>query len=72
VIDMQKINTLDWVAILLVIIGGINWGLVGFFKYNLVDSIFGVETMVSRIIYGLVGLASLWMIYTAVKLSDKA
>lgn len=69
---MQKINTLDWVAILLVIIGGINWGLVGFFKYNLVDSIFGVETMVSRIIYGLVGLASLWMIYTAVKLSDKA
>lgn len=45
----------------LLIIGGINWGLIGFFKYNLVDSIFGPDFfIVSRIIYALVGLSALW------------
>ena len=43
------------------IIGGINWGLIGFFDYNLVASIFGANLeIVSRIIYAVVGLASLW------------
>lgn len=43
------------------IIGGINWGLVGFFNYNLVSSIFGVKLeVVSRIIYAVVGLAALY------------
>lgn len=47
----------------LLIIGGINWGLIGFFKYNLVDSIFGPDFFViSRIIYALVGLAAIWAI----------
>lgn len=43
------------------IIGGINWGLVGFFNYNLVSSIFGIKLeVISRIIYAVVGLASLY------------
>lgn len=43
------------------IIGGINWGLIGFFNYNLVSSIFGASLeIVSRIIYAVVGLASLY------------
>jgi uncharacterized membrane protein YuzA (DUF378 family) len=42
------------------IIGGLNWGLVGFFNYNLVSSIFGANlVIISRIIYALVGLASI-------------
>lgn len=53
---------LDITALILVIIGGINWGLIGFFQYNLVDSIFGISSLISRIIYALVGLAALYSI----------
>ena len=49
--------------LILMIIGGINWGLVGFFNYNLVSSIFGVKLeVISRIIYAVVGLAALYVI----------
>lgn len=47
------------VAIALIIIGGINWGLVGLFDWNLVDAIFGEGSIGSRIIYVLVGIAAL-------------
>jgi len=50
------------IGLVLIIIGGINWGLVGFFDYNLVDSIFGVGSFMARAIYAIVGLASLAMI----------
>lgn len=47
--------------LILMIIGGINWGLIGFFNYNLVSSIFGVQlAVVSRIIYAVVGLSALY------------
>ncbi len=53
--------TLKKLILILMIIGGINWGLVGFFNYNLVSSIFGVELeVISRIIYAIVGLAALY------------
>jgi uncharacterized membrane protein YuzA (DUF378 family) len=55
-----RLNGLDWVAIVLLIIGGLNWGLVGFFNFNLVDAIFGTMSVISRIIYCLVGLSGLW------------
>ena len=49
--------------LILLIIGGINWGLVGFFNYNLVSGIFGANLIViSRIIYAVVGLAALYAI----------
>ena len=52
--------TLKKLILILMIIGGINWGLVGFFNYNLVSSIFGVKLeVISRIIYAVVGLAAL-------------
>lgn len=50
----------DKIALILIIIGAINWGLVGFFKFNLVDSIFGTMSVISRIIYALVGISGLW------------
>lgn len=53
---------LDITALILVIICGINWVLIGFFQYNLVDSIFGISSLISRIIYALVGLAALYSI----------
>ena len=56
---MKALNT---TALVLIIIGGINWGLVGFFNYNLVDNLFGTGSMISLIIYGVVGIAALWSI----------
>lgn len=50
----------DKIALVLIIIGAINWGLVGIFNFNLVDAIFGTMSIISRIIYGLVGISGLW------------
>jgi hypothetical protein len=48
---------------ILIIIGAINWGLIGFFQFDLVAAIFGGQNaVISRIIYALVGLAGLWSI----------
>ena len=56
-------QTLQKICLLLTIIGAINWGLIGIFDFNLVDAIFGVGSMLSRIIYSLVGIAGLVNIY---------
>lgn len=64
----MKTNALDKIAMLLLIVGGFNWGLVGWLQYNLVDEIFGVESAVSRVIYAVVGVASLYCIYSMVKM----
>jgi uncharacterized membrane protein YuzA (DUF378 family) len=53
-------KTLDYIALILVAIGAINWGLIGFFEFDLVRAIFGDMTIVSRIIYALVGIAGLY------------
>lgn len=45
-------------ALALIIIGGLNWGLVGFFDYNLVDALFGEGSAVARVVYALVGLSA--------------
>lgn len=55
-------KVIDTIALILVIIGAINWGLVGLFNFNLVDTIFGAMSVVSRIIYTLVGISGLWSI----------
>lgn len=54
---------MDKIALVLTIIGGINWGLIGIFKFDLVAYLFGGQTAsVSRVIYTLVALSSLWCI----------
>lgn len=53
---------LDYTALVLVVIGAINWGLIGFFKFDLVASIFGDMSVVSRIIYAVVGIAGLYLL----------
>ncbi|MBU6447736.1 DUF378 domain-containing protein [Patescibacteria group bacterium] len=59
----MKNNTLGWIVWILVVIGGLNWGLVGFFKFDLIAAIFGNMSVVARIIYDLVGLAALYMLF---------
>ncbi len=68
----SKMNALDWVAMVLLIVGGLNWGLVGLFNYDLVAALFGTQSAFSRIVYVLVGLSALYSIYTSSKMaSDK-
>lgn len=55
-------KALNVVTLLLVIIGGLNWGLVGFFSFDLVAAILGSGSMLSRIVYILVGLSALWQL----------
>lgn len=55
-------KVIDRITLALVIIGAINWGLIGIFKFNLVDTIFGEMSIISRIIYTLVGISGLWSI----------
>lgn len=52
-------SAIQRIALFLTIIGAINWGLIGFFGFNLVESLFGDGTTISRIIYSLVGIAGL-------------
>ena len=53
-------KVIDTIALILIIIGAINWGLIGFFNFNLVSAIFGEMSIVSRVIYALVGISGLW------------
>ena len=57
---------LDVLATILVIIGALNWGLVGLFNYNLVTSIFGF-TMLSKLIFIIVGISGVWMIFSLMR-----
>ena len=63
-------KVINGIALTLVIIGAINWLLVGLFQFNLVDSIFGSLSILTRIIYTIVGIAGLWSIAFYGKLSD--
>ena len=53
-------GSLYWIATVLVIIGALNWGLVGFFNWNLVDALLGSWPAVARTVYALVGLAGVY------------
>ena len=52
-------NVLEKIALVFTIIGGINWGLVGLLDFNLVAAIFGKTSVITRIVYSLVGLTSM-------------
>ena len=56
-------KTLDTVALVLVIVGGLNWLLIGLFEFDLVATLFGADSVLAKIVYVLVGLAALWMLW---------
>lgn len=58
--DVIVMKIIDKIALVLIIIGAINWGLIGLFKFDLVAAIFGNMTLLSRIVYSLVGVSGLW------------
>ncbi len=69
-VPRSTLGVLDWIALTLLIIGGINWGLVGLFNVDLVAAIFGQMTMLSRVVYGLVGLSAVYGIVLAIRLGS--
>lgn len=68
---MNKLSALDWITFILVIVGGLNWGLVGIFKFDLVAAIFGEMGVISRIVYTLVGLSAIYLAVVSGKLAKK-
>lgn len=68
---MKKLGGLDWLALILTIVGGINWGLVSLLNFNLVDTIFGAMSSLSQIVYGLVGLSAIYLLVISGKLGKK-
>lgn len=63
---MEK-NALDWIALVLVIIGAVNWGLFGLGGWDLVNILLGSVSWLAKTVYILVGLAGLYMIYYTTK-----
>ena len=53
---------LNLITLILLIVGGLNWGLVGLFNFDLVATLFGAGSMLARIVYILVGLSALWQV----------
>lgn len=70
-IQAKHLNTVDWISMALLIVGGVNWGLIGLFDFNLVGALFGPTSALTRIIYVVVGLCALYTIYTSTKLSRR-
>lgn len=66
----SRMNAIDWVAMVLLIVGGLNWGMVGLFNVDLVASLFGTQSPLSRVVYALVGLSALYSIYTSTKMAS--
>lgn len=64
-------RALDFTALTLIIIGALNWLLIGLFQFNLVDFIFGESSILSRIIYALVGIAGIYSLSLYTRLSNK-
>lgn len=60
-------KALNLITLVLLIVGGLNWGLVGAFEFDLVASIFGEGSALSRLVYVLVGLSALWQIIPLMK-----
>ena len=67
---MAKLNFIDWLALLIVTIGAINWGAIGVLNMNLLGVLFSSFPEYLRYAYGTVGVAGFWMLIVAYKLTD--
>ncbi|MDR3090885.1 MAG: DUF378 domain-containing protein [Clostridiales bacterium] len=67
----MRVKPLDWFALTLIVIGAINWGLIGFFQFDLIAVLFGgVDAVASRIVYAFIGLAGLYCLSFYSRLDD--
>jgi uncharacterized membrane protein YuzA (DUF378 family) len=68
---LMRLNIIDYIALILLVVGGLNWGLIGFFNFDLVAAIFGNMTAISRTVYGIVGICAIYTLYIIYKISEK-
>ncbi len=68
---MNKLNSIEWLVLVLVIVGGLNWGLVGLLNFDLVATILGKMSLLSRIVYTLVGVSAIYVLVIANQLGKK-
>jgi uncharacterized membrane protein YuzA (DUF378 family) len=69
---MKNLRTIDYLVIALIVVGGLNWGLVGLFNFDLVAALFGDMSAISRIIYILVGVSAVALASMSVCYGKKA
>ena len=67
--ERSAMSALDYIAMALLIIGGLNWAMVGLFDVDIVATIFGPGSPATRLVYVVVGLAALYSIYTTAKMA---
>ena len=68
----MKSKPLDWTALTLIVIGAVNWGLIGLFRIDLIATLFGgMESAISRIIYVIIGLAGLYCLSLYMKMDGE-
>lgn len=65
---MLKLNTAMWIALILLVVGGLNWGLVGLFKFDLVARIFGEMSIFARLVYILVAVSAVGILVSALRI----
>lgn len=62
---MRTYSALYWIALVLTVIGGLVWGIIGLINLNVIEAVFGAGSIVTRVIYVIVGLAALYLIAAA-------
>jgi len=67
-VHMNKLNAVDWIAVVLLAVGGLNWGLVGAMDFDLVAAIFGDMSALSRVVYVVVGISAIYVLAISAKL----
>ena len=65
------LSALEWAAMVLMVIGAVNWGLVGALNVNLVSALFGEQAALTRLVYAVVGLAGLYGVYLLAKFAQR-
>lgn len=68
---MKKTNILDWITLILIVVGGLNWGLVGVFSFDLVAEIFGADSTIANIVYILVGISAAYTLVAMLMKTSK-
>ena len=68
----MKMGPIGWIAFILVVVGGLNWSLVGLFNFDLVAAIFGAMSTISRVVYILMGLSAIYFLVKGVAGSQAA
>ena len=63
----RTMHAIDWIAMVLMIVGGANWGLIALADFDLVAALFGEGSALARLVYGLVGLAAIYGIYMVIR-----